>query len=107
MHHKMIMVAPGELEAEELQAQRAYASGPKDVSAELKDTAQAEADQRQAAVEAEAQRRRSASEGPRGARRATSARPADLTGSHDQAVRGQRTASFLDRHPSGKPRSVT
>ncbi len=45
----------GELEAKELQARRAYAAGPKDVSAELKDTAQAEADQRQAAIEAEAQ----------------------------------------------------
>ena len=45
----------GELEAKERQAQRAYAAGPKDVSAELKDTALAEADQRQAAVEAQAQ----------------------------------------------------
>jgi hypothetical protein len=45
----------GELEADELRARRAYAAGPKDVSAQLKDTAQAEADQRQAAVEAEAQ----------------------------------------------------
>ena len=45
----------GELEAKELRARRAYAAGPKDVSAELKGTAQAEADQRQAAVEAEAQ----------------------------------------------------
>jgi conjugative relaxase-like TrwC/TraI family protein len=43
----------GELEAKELQARRAYAAGPKDVSAHLKDTAQAEADQRQAAIEAE------------------------------------------------------
>jgi hypothetical protein len=43
----------GELEAKELQARRAYAAGPKDVSAQLKDTAQAEADQRQAAIEAE------------------------------------------------------
>jgi hypothetical protein len=43
----------GELEAKELQARRAYAAGPKDVSAPLKDTAQAEADQRQAAIEAE------------------------------------------------------
>ena len=45
----------GDLEAKELQARRAYAAGPKDVSAELKDTALAEADQRQAAAEAEAQ----------------------------------------------------
>ena len=45
----------GELEAKEHQAQRAYAAGPKDVSAELKHTALAEADQRQAAVGAEAQ----------------------------------------------------
>jgi hypothetical protein len=45
----------GELEATELLARREYAAGPKDVSAELKDTAQAEADQRQTAVEAEAQ----------------------------------------------------
>jgi hypothetical protein len=45
----------GELEAKEQHAHRAYAAAPKDVSAELKDTAQAEADQRQAAVEAEAQ----------------------------------------------------
>ena len=45
----------GELEAKEHQAQRAYAAGPKDVSAELRDTALAKADQRQAAVEAEAQ----------------------------------------------------
>ncbi len=45
----------GELEAKERQAQRAYAAGPRDVSAELKDTALAEADQRQAAAEAEAQ----------------------------------------------------
>jgi glucose repression mediator protein len=45
----------GELEAKELQARRAYAAAPKDVSAELKDTAQAEADQRQAAAEATAQ----------------------------------------------------
>jgi TrwC relaxase/AAA domain-containing protein len=44
----------GELEAKELQARRAYAAGPRDVSASLKDTAQADADQRQAAVEAEA-----------------------------------------------------
>jgi conjugative relaxase-like TrwC/TraI family protein len=44
----------GELEAREWQAQRAYAAGPKDVSAELKDTVLAEADQRQAAAEAEA-----------------------------------------------------
>jgi conjugative relaxase-like TrwC/TraI family protein len=43
----------GELEAKELQAQRAYAAGPADVSAQLKDTIQAEADQRQAAIEAE------------------------------------------------------
>jgi AAA domain len=43
----------GELEAKELQARRAYAAGPKDASAQLKDTAQAEADQRQAAIEAE------------------------------------------------------
>src|SRR6516164_5988492 len=43
----------GELEAKELQARRAYTAGPKDVSAHLKDTAQAEADQRQAAIEAE------------------------------------------------------
>jgi AAA domain len=42
----------GELEAKELQARRAYAAGPKDVSAQLKDTAQAEADQRQVAIEA-------------------------------------------------------
>jgi hypothetical protein len=46
---------PGTWEAKERQAQRAYAAGPKDVSAELKDTALAEADQRQAAAEAEAQ----------------------------------------------------
>ena len=45
----------GELEAKEQHARRAYAAAPKDVSAELKDTALAEADQRQAAVEAEAQ----------------------------------------------------
>jgi conjugative relaxase-like TrwC/TraI family protein len=45
----------GELEARELHARRAYAAGPKDVSAELKNTALAEADQRQAAVEAQAQ----------------------------------------------------
>jgi conjugative relaxase-like TrwC/TraI family protein len=45
----------GDLEAKELQARRAYAAGPKDVAADLKYTAQAEADQRQAAVEAEAQ----------------------------------------------------
>ena len=45
----------GELEAKEQHARRAYAAGPKDVSAELKDTALAEADQRQAAAEAEAQ----------------------------------------------------
>jgi len=45
----------GELEAKELRAQLAYAAGPKDVSAELKDTALAAADQRQAAAEAEAQ----------------------------------------------------
>jgi hypothetical protein len=44
----------GELEAKELQARRAYAAAPKDVSAELKDTAQAETDQRQAAAEAAA-----------------------------------------------------
>jgi len=43
----------GELEAKELHARRAYAAGPKDVSAELKNTALAEADQRQAAIEAE------------------------------------------------------
>jgi hypothetical protein len=43
----------GELEAKELQARRVYAAGPKDVSAQLKDTTQAEADQRQAATEAE------------------------------------------------------
>jgi AAA domain len=45
----------GELEAKELRARRAYAAGPKDVSVELKDTALAEADQRQAAAEARAQ----------------------------------------------------
>jgi hypothetical protein len=45
----------GELEAKEQHARRAYAAAPKDVSAELKTTAQAEADQRQAAVEAQAQ----------------------------------------------------
>jgi hypothetical protein len=45
----------GELEAKELHARQAYAAAPKDVSAELKDTAQAEADQRQAAAEATAQ----------------------------------------------------
>jgi len=45
----------GELEAKEQHARRAYAAGPKDVSAELKDTALAEADQRQAAAEAQAQ----------------------------------------------------
>ena len=45
----------GELEAKEQHARRAYAAAPKDVSAELKTTAQAEADQRQAALEAEAQ----------------------------------------------------
>ena len=45
----------GELEAKEHQAQQAYAEGPKDVSAELKDTALAQADQRQAAAEAEAE----------------------------------------------------
>jgi hypothetical protein len=45
----------GELEAKEQHARRAYAAGPKDVSAELKDTALAEADQRQVAAEAEAQ----------------------------------------------------
>lgn len=45
----------GELEAKEQHARRAYAAGPKDVSAELKDTALAEADQRQAAAEAGAQ----------------------------------------------------
>jgi hypothetical protein len=42
----------GELEAREQQAQRAYAAGPTDVSAQLKDTALAEAHQRQAAVQA-------------------------------------------------------
>jgi hypothetical protein len=45
----------GELEAKEQHARRAHAAAPKDVSAELKDTALAQADQRQAAVEAEAQ----------------------------------------------------
>jgi hypothetical protein len=45
----------GELEAKEQHARRAYTAAPKGVSADLKDTAQAEADQRQAAVEAEAQ----------------------------------------------------
>jgi len=45
----------GELEAKEQQARRAYAAAPKDVSADLKDTALAEADQRQAAAEADAQ----------------------------------------------------
>jgi len=45
----------GELEAKEQHARRAYAAGPKDVSAALKDTALAAADQRQAAAEAEAQ----------------------------------------------------
>jgi hypothetical protein len=45
----------GTLEAKDQFARRAYAAAPKDVSAELKDTAQAEADQRQAAVEAETQ----------------------------------------------------
>jgi len=45
----------GELEAKERQAQQAYASGPKDVSAELRDTALAQADQQQAAAEAQAQ----------------------------------------------------
>ena len=45
----------GELEAKEQHARRAYAAAPKDASAELKDTALAAADQRQAAVEAEAQ----------------------------------------------------
>jgi hypothetical protein len=44
----------GQLEAKEQLARRAYAVGPKDVSAELKDTALAEADQRQAAAEAKA-----------------------------------------------------
>ena len=44
----------GDLEAKELRARRVYATAPKDVAAELKDTAQAEADQWQAAVEAEA-----------------------------------------------------
>lgn len=48
-------MSSGELEALERQAQRAYAAGPKDVSTELKHTALAEADQRQAAVEAEAE----------------------------------------------------
>jgi hypothetical protein len=43
----------GELEGKELHARRAYAAGPKDVSAELKNTTLAEADQRQAAIEAE------------------------------------------------------
>ena len=43
----------GELEAKELRARRAFTAGPKDVSAHLKDTAQAEADQLQAAIEAE------------------------------------------------------
>jgi hypothetical protein len=43
----------GELEAKEQHARRAYATGPKDVSAELKNTALAEADQRQAATEAD------------------------------------------------------
>jgi hypothetical protein len=43
----------GELEAKEHQAQLAYAAGPKDVSAELKETALAEADQRQAAAQAD------------------------------------------------------
>jgi hypothetical protein len=47
----------GELEAKEQHARRAYAAGPKDVSAELKDTDLAEADQRQAAAEAEAEER--------------------------------------------------
>jgi hypothetical protein len=41
------VMSRGELEANELRARRAYAAGPKDVSAQLKDTAQAEADQRQ------------------------------------------------------------
>jgi hypothetical protein len=45
----------GELEAKEQHARRAYAAAPKDVSADLKTTALAEADQRQAAAEAEAQ----------------------------------------------------
>jgi hypothetical protein len=45
----------GELEAKEQHARRVYAAAPKDVSAELKTTALAEVDQRQAAVEAEAQ----------------------------------------------------
>ena len=39
----------------ERRAQQAYAAAPKDVSAELKDTALGEADQRQAAADAEAQ----------------------------------------------------
>ena len=48
-------MSKGELEAKEHQAQRAYATGPKDVSAQRKHTALAEADQRQAAAEAQAQ----------------------------------------------------
>jgi hypothetical protein len=43
----------GELEARELHARRAYAASPKEVSAELKNTVLAGADQRQAAIEAE------------------------------------------------------
>ena len=45
----------GELEAKEQHARRAYAAAPRSVSAELKTTAQAEADQQQAAVDAETQ----------------------------------------------------
>jgi hypothetical protein len=45
----------GALEAKEQLARRAYAAAPKDVTADLKDTVRAEADQRQAAVEAQAQ----------------------------------------------------
>jgi hypothetical protein len=45
----------GQLEAKEQHARRAYTAAPRDVSVEVKDTARAEADQWQAAVEAEAQ----------------------------------------------------
>ncbi|MGH3196782.1 MAG: hypothetical protein ACRDPY_49085, partial [Streptosporangiaceae bacterium] len=72
----------GELEATERHAQRAYAAAPKEVSAELKDAALAEADQRQAAAEAEAQGNEPGAEGMRSVADLLATRKAALEADH-------------------------
>jgi len=94
----------GELESREHQAKRAYAAGPKDVSAQLKHTALAEADQRQAAAEAEAQGDEATATGLRSLADLLATQKATLEAEHTRHENWSATTAGL-REEGGKSRA--